>query len=105
MYQARSYTTLKLSIRIPPSFDQTKTAKILTEKLTAKPLPFNANVEFDCGGHLANGFNKEYKKHQKFILMVKQHCLQAKRKKYLHVDVLCFALFCFGFFRFVFIFF
>ena len=52
----RKYTTLKLSIRIPPSMDPKKAAKILTDKLTAKPLPFNANVEFDCGGHLANGF-------------------------------------------------
>ena len=36
-----------------------KAAKILTDKLTAKPLPFNANFEFDCGGHLANEFVHE----------------------------------------------
>ena len=39
--------------------DPKKAAKILRDKLTAKPLPFNANVEFDCGGRLANGFVHE----------------------------------------------
>ena len=53
---SRKYITLKFSIRIPASMDPKQPARILTdlifefEKITAKPLPFNANVEFDCDG-------------------------------------------------------
>ena len=59
----RKYTTVKLSIRRPPSIDTHKAVKILTDRLTAKPLPFNAKVEFDCGSHVAGGFVSPNLKH------------------------------------------
>ena len=40
----RKHITVELSIRIPPLIDTKKAAKILTDKLTVKPLPFNVNV-------------------------------------------------------------
>ena len=53
----RKCTTGKLSIDIPPLMDPKKAAKILTDKLTAKLLPFNVNVVFDCGGHYISVIN------------------------------------------------
>ena len=56
-YVLKKYTAVKLSIRMPPLMDPKKATKILTDKLTAKPLPFNANVEFDCVGHFISVIN------------------------------------------------
>ena len=52
----RKYSTFKLSMRITPSINPNKAATILPDKVITKPLPFNTNVEFECGGHLANEF-------------------------------------------------
>ena len=54
----KKYATVKLSIHTP-LMDPKKAAKILTDNLTAKPLSFIANVEFDCVCHFigVNGGN------------------------------------------------
>ena len=52
----RKYTTVKLSIRLPPNLDCDIASKIVTDAITSKPLPFNAKVEFESGAHRASGF-------------------------------------------------
>jgi acetylornithine deacetylase/succinyl-diaminopimelate desuccinylase-like protein len=51
----RPFTTLKLSIRIPPNVDAARAAAALTKALTANP-PQGAHVTFDAP-HLAQGWD------------------------------------------------
>jgi len=51
----RPYTTLKLSLRIPPHLDADKAGKILKEILEKDP-PYGAKVTVDIGG-VGNGWD------------------------------------------------
>eukprot|EP00486_Rosalina_sp_Unknown_P016298 CAMPEP_0201582606 /NCGR_PEP_ID=MMETSP0190_2-20130828/87581_1 /ASSEMBLY_ACC=CAM_ASM_000263 /TAXON_ID=37353 /ORGANISM="Rosalina sp." /LENGTH=502 /DNA_ID=CAMNT_0048022825 /DNA_START=99 /DNA_END=1607 /DNA_ORIENTATION=- len=52
----RKYTTIKLSVRIPPSMDPEKAQIALKKACEAKPTPFGANVECKISSHCGAGF-------------------------------------------------
>jgi len=52
----RQETVVKLSLRLPPTLDATKAAEDLKRILEENP-PYNAEVKFDGGGFVGNGWN------------------------------------------------
>eukprot|EP00484_Ammonia_sp_Unknown_P021721 CAMPEP_0197026644 /NCGR_PEP_ID=MMETSP1384-20130603/6687_1 /TAXON_ID=29189 /ORGANISM="Ammonia sp." /LENGTH=484 /DNA_ID=CAMNT_0042455345 /DNA_START=61 /DNA_END=1515 /DNA_ORIENTATION=- len=52
----RKYTTIKLSVRIPPSMDPAHAQAALKKACEAKPTPFGANVECTVSSHAGAGF-------------------------------------------------
>lgn len=52
----RKYTTIKLSVRIPPSMDPNKAQNALKNLCEKKPTPFGANVECKISSHCGAGF-------------------------------------------------
>lgn len=52
----RKYTTIKLSVRIPPSMNPENAQISLKKACESKPIPFNANVECEISKHCGAGF-------------------------------------------------
>jgi len=52
----RKYTTIKLSVRIPPSMDPKTASSALKKACEAKPTPFGASVVCDVSEHCGAGF-------------------------------------------------
>eukprot|EP00483_Globobulimina_turgida_P000138 UN00138 len=52
----RKYTTLKLSVRIPPTMEPKQAQVALKKACEAKPTPFGANVCCQISGHAGAGF-------------------------------------------------
>merc|ERR1712228_760194 len=52
----RKYTTIKLSVRIPPSMDPKIASNALKKACEAKPTPFGASVVCDVSDHCGAGF-------------------------------------------------
>eukprot|EP01083_Nonionella_stella_P212088 766252_1 len=52
----RKYTTVKLSVRIPPNMEPKIAQQALKNACEKKPTPFGANVQCDISSHAGKGF-------------------------------------------------
>ena len=88
-----------LQVEIPKehvSFASERIDELATSIVADNPLCDAVLPQIECKAD----FQKDYKKHQKFISTVKQHYLQATEKNICNqcCTLMCCVLFCFGFF-------